>query len=166
MWELHLSPQHGDMNPRNILLTDMNKSALIDYARFGEWPVGYDVIRLELQVMLRMLSRSNADDSFPHHLDDWLSFWSEVKDGVIPDRPRNCDPAGVIASTLRMIADGRSQISDQYADESPPIARQLALLRCFDAIKMCSYQDATAFKRLFFLLVAVDCADTAGMMHD
>ncbi len=38
--------QHGDLNPGNVLVPTPGKIVLIDFARRGRWPVGYDIARL------------------------------------------------------------------------------------------------------------------------
>ena len=48
------SDQHGDLNPRNIMLSP-SIVQLIDWARWGCWPMGYDLVRLELQLLLRLI---------------------------------------------------------------------------------------------------------------
>ena len=154
------SAQHGDLNPRNILVSAKGGAKLIDYARFGSWPVAYDITRLELQLILRLLDRPYANESFPHGLKSWWRLWSALnseKLGGMRETP------GALTQSLKLIADGQQRIARVVHKQFKNAKQLRSALRCFDAIKICSYQDATPFKRLFFLLLAIDSAESAGL---
>lgn len=44
------------------------------------------------------------------------------------------------------------------------VQRAFLLGRCYDSIRMCSYQDVSIFKRLFFLKMAAETASELGLV--
>lgn len=155
-------PQHGDLNPRNVLVGTGGHLSLIDFARFGGWPPGYDLVRLELQLFLRILSRMHEGESFPDDVKDWWSLWHAYC--VAEDNFSFVSSRGDVQMMVRLLSiiqSARHRILAQY--DKVTGRTMTYLLRCLDAIKMCSYQDATSFKRLLFLFIAVDCAQKSGL---
>lgn len=166
---LPLCEQHGDLNPRNILIGVGLGMHLIDFARFGPWPVGYDLIRLELQLMLRLLDVDHTADAFGDRLPTWMTLWGDCCDAAAtPDRDEGTTSGDVVSFrwVSRKLSRARVEIAQLLKEKNVTIDadRLTATLRTFDAIKMCSYQDATHFKRLLFLIVAIDSARAAGLM--
>lgn len=158
--DLPTSPQHGDMNPRNVLLTEA-KPALIDFARFGFWPIGYDLTRFELQLFLRLTGAVDRKDHFPNQLKVWLSLWGEVRDGQVNAKYKGEKDLQITRRVLAAIEPVTTKVGQMLEEHGADPRQVFALMRCFDAIKICSYQDASPFKRLLFLLIALDNARLA-----
>lgn len=155
-------PQHGDLNPRNIIIPPSGPPQLIDLARFGEWPVGYDLLRLELQLLLRLLGTKQGDESFPDQLGSWAALWDSIERGM-PEGSEPAVPASLL-DVLRAIANARGRMYAALQGKQPDAAKTTAAMRCFDALKMACYRDATDFKRLLFLYIAIRSARAANLM--
>jgi len=158
--------QHGDLNPRNIILSG-GTPQLIDFARFGNWPVGYDLIRLQMQLLLRLIDSVSMNDSFPHNLREWLVIWRLITESsTISSPPADDTSTGLTTICLWMVNEINRYLRDLFAMCPEPhidLRRCAHLIRVFEAIRMCSYQDASWFKRLWFLLLAIDSAEAAGL---
>lgn len=163
-----VAPQHGDLNPRNILLASGGQIRLIDCARSGRWPVGYDIIRLTLQLLLRTLDVHGSVDSFPNNIESWIRIWrtvggingsSDLEGGFVT---HTGDKA---KDLLALSADASHKLTGIQVMTFDDWKRNIAIMQCFDAIKICSYQDASVFKRLLFLVVAIDSAIRAEIFH-
>lgn len=168
--------QHGDFNPRNIFIVPSGHFQLIDFGRFGLWPAGYDLVRLELQLLLRGVDRIDELDVLPDRLPRWLKLWAGVaaeaenlsKDVLSagPDDSK-CDASLlVLVQFLTVLWGHRSKLLHRLIPNSDETSQRkwLALQRAYDAIKICSYQDASAFKRLWFLNIAAESAHAAGLL--
>ncbi|KAA0675752.1 hypothetical protein DS843_30215 [Roseomonas genomospecies 6] len=155
-------PQHGDLNPRNIIIPPSGPPQLIDLARFGEWPVGYDLLRLELQLLLRLLGTKQGDESFPDQLGSWAALWDSIERRM-PEGSEPAVPASLL-DVLRAIANARGRMYAALQGKQPDAAKTTAAMRCFDALKMACYRDATDFKRLLFLYIAIRSARAANLM--
>jgi hypothetical protein len=161
--------QHGDLNPRNILITETAGPQLIDFARFAHWPVAYDTVRFELQLSLRLFDAVGLADAFPEGIAKWDSIWLKSTGGItdVPSSPQ--DNSCEVDSgewLLQMTGTWRDEIRRTCAATDPGIDvnRVTEVCRCFDALRMCSYQDATWFKRLWYLLIACRSAGAAGLI--
>lgn len=155
--------QHGDLNPRNVLVWQ-GSPRLIDFARFGEWPVGYDLVRLELQILLRVMGTHQGMDVFPNYLVKWLRVWTEIEAECIGNATMDVESSGVLGLVLNNIVEAMKTLRTAFPGTQEDFQKHISLVRCFDAIKMCSYQDASSFKQLFFLLVALKSARKAGLI--
>jgi hypothetical protein len=155
--------QHGDLNPRNVFVVD-SRVQLIDFGRYDVWPAGYDLTRLELQLLLRGVDRAEEEDVFPDRLPSWMALWNSVDaepidDEILPATHLRLLSAvrqiqGIRESLLKRLAPGLS------AEQQRAL---IAAMRCFDAVKICSYQDATVMKRLWFLEIAMKTGAAAGL---
>jgi hypothetical protein len=155
---LHVSHQHGDLNPRNILLTQQG-AKLIDFARFGEWPVGYDLVRLELQLIFRCFETLGARDSMPSFLALGVGLSPFLVD-CVADATGLPEPA---MSVIKHVNEARLVVGGRHS--AAALNKITTMCRCYELIKMCSYQDASVFKRLLFLIFAVRCGREAGLFR-
>ena len=159
-------PQHGDLNPRNVLVGKDGRLSLIDFARFEFWPAGYDLIRFELQLILRTLSAFDEGDSFPDDFVAWWRLWTSFRE---PKKALSFDSArkdmAVVAALLDVIRLSRENVWAAVGWNIDVGLRATNLVRCYDAIKMCSYQDASPFKRLLFFSIALSCASDSGLIR-
>lgn len=164
--------QHGDFNPRNVLLAS-NRFQLIDFARFGYWPAAYDLIRMEQQLLLRSVDRADELDAFPDRLPRWLALSAavEAEDALINVPADGKEAAAdkqlaTLFQHLRRLTILRRKLLSRLLPNSKAsdMSRLLALQRAFDAIKICSYQDASVFKRLWFLHIASTNAVAAKVL--
>jgi hypothetical protein len=162
--EILVYEQHGDLNPRNILLGVSPSFQIIDFARYDLWPAGYDLARLELQLFLRIMDTRNLGDVFPDRLNAWRQLW------MAPET-EGAKPAGEEENYLllwfsrQLRKMHRELVADRDGGDvrGERATRLMALETAFDAIKICSYQDATWSKRLWGLLVAIQSAQKAGL---
>jgi hypothetical protein len=160
--------QHGDFNARNILVWK-NEVRLIDFARYGPWPVGYDLTRFELQLLLRGADAFAGRDEFPHYLPDWTTLWEATRPANPASRPADTQVNPRHERLLAMI-DEVARIRHELMIRLLPDSewseekrrRLMAVLRTFDAVRICSYQDASTFKQLWFLQIAMHSALDAG----
>lgn len=164
--------QHGDLNPRNLILSTPSLQ-LIDFARFGLWPIGYDLIRLQMQLLLRLIHSASMEDVFPEHLPEWIALWHSFLEGDInsigTDPPSLNSSASLNQTCLWFLFKLEEYLNKLFdysdlKDNEVEFRRCAFITRTFEAIKMCSYQDSTWFKRLWFLLIAVECAQKADLV--
>jgi hypothetical protein len=162
--------QHGDLNVRNIMAGEDGQIHLIDLARFGQWPIGYDLVRLELQCMLRLVDGGGVRAVFGDRLGEWVRLWHDLESGRLTERKNF--PGGSGAQwdpgrwLLHEIGVRREEVVHAAGEvfAGTELRRIVGLLRTYDAIKMCSYQDASWFKRLRFLLIALEEAGRSGLL--
>jgi hypothetical protein len=138
--------QHGDLNPRNVIIGTHGTFQLIDWARFGQWPPAYDLVRLQLQLLVRTVDRPRMRDAFPELFRTWALIWQRRSE----QRTR--------FPWLSRLDRGIAAVTE------PSTARAVALARCYDAVRMCSYGDISWTKRLWMLNVAVEAADEASLI--
>jgi hypothetical protein len=157
--------QHGDFNVRNIFVSNGNVQ-LIDFARYGPWPVGYDLTRLELQLLLRGADASTGEDEFPHSLPAWSRLWNAVR-AADPDRrgpvdvePRHRRLLQILDDIARIRRDAMNKLLPNVGEERRQ--QLISVQRTFDAVRICSYQDASTFKHLWFLQISIHAALDAG----
>jgi hypothetical protein len=153
--------QHGDLNPRNIILPSADRMLLIDFARYGLWPIAYDLVRLELQLFLRIVDAANYEDVFPERLRPWLSLW----DANAEEHKDPCTPESAylwISSRLRALQGELCQLAERKTGRNN-LGRVVHLIRAHDAIKMTTYQESSWFKRLFFLIIAMESLIKSGV---
>ncbi len=153
--------QHGDMNPRNILLSvdkDTPGVRFIDFARFRVWPAFYDLWRLRLQLALRLLdSPDEMQDLFPERMVLWDRAWRG--DGLVVNECSSASTAGfqsflTIQSELLVALQKLHNGASQEDRDNFVLAERTIII--FDLIKMISYVDASPFKQLWFLLLAAE----------
>ncbi len=160
--------QHGDFNARNIFVSN-GTVQLIDFARYGPWPVGYDLTRLELQLLLRGMDSFTGEDQFPSSLPAWSRLWEAVRKGD-PDQPGGSAVEPRHQRMLQILHDIARIRRDAMAKLLPKKSAAeryhlISLLRTFDAVRICSYQDASPFKQLWFLQVGIHSAVDARLFQ-
>lgn len=138
--------QHGDLNPGNVLILSDSTPRLIDLARFGSWPIGYDLSRLALMIRLRIVDASGHSDWFPESFEKICCESVALIDGPVDINAALC-PEAVYCD----------QSFYQYLDTVPARFRGLLsygykLGTLWDLIKIISYQDISPFKRMWALL--------------
>lgn len=166
--EMPVCNQHGDLNARNIILPQDGHPQLIDFARFGQWPVFYDLVRLELQLSFRILDTDDVSDAFPNHLTRWLSVHGcrfVARNQIDDDGDSWCSGETFLALRSRIL-ECEKGLHDEFQNQLSgfPVEKLVGLSRTYDAIKMCSYQDASWFKRVLYLIIAMESAEDAGLM--
>lgn len=156
--------QHGDLNPRNILLLREknipSQIKLIDFARFGVWPAFYDLTRLRLQLALRLL---DPPDTMRDQFIERIFMWQNAWDGKgLPNIKTFADAAHPFKAfndinkiILRIIEESILIIPKNRQQETK---KNIDLIILHELIKMISYQDASWIKRLWFCLLAADKA--------
>ena len=134
--------QHGDVHIANVLLTRNGQQVLVDIARIGVWPVGYDISRLAIQMRLRLPDRSGAADYLPTNLHFWLS---QDPSG---EHDEGASPACVLADECDVAFAGAISNSEHET------AMRLAYLcgTVWDLMKIASYGDISTFKRIWAMV--------------
>lgn len=143
--ETFLVLQHGDFNPGNVMLTSTGDLALIDLARFGDWPPGYDLARLALTLRLRLVDRADQQDWLPFGLRHWLK---EHVAAIAPD----ANPSGTCRAAMLCDESFRKFIQRSPEADREILRHGYSLGSMWDLIKIVSYQDVSQFKRLWALL--------------
>jgi hypothetical protein len=133
--------QHGDAHLANVLLTRTGQQVLVDIARVGVWPVGYDVSRLAVQMRLRLPDHAGRADHLPNNLPIWLA-----------QRP-GTDTAS--AGSPCPLADGCDlAFFDAVRGLPQEAALRIAYLCCtiWDLMKIASYGDISTYKRIWAMV--------------
>jgi len=144
--------QHGDLNVRNVMVARDGRLRVIDWARYQEWPAFYDLCRLELQTLRRVLQSTGASEFFPEELKGWYERWERIRDGS------GGEPASGAGEPALAFSELRKDCATEWGIAESEMWRVTRLLWLFDAMKICSYQDAGPFIQLLFLWVCDDCA--------
>ena len=142
--ETFLVLQHGDFNPGNVMLTSTGDLALIDLARFGDWPPGYDLARLALTLRLRLVDRTDQLDWLPFGMMEWLE--EHVAD-IAPD----VKPSGTCKAAMLCDETFRKFVQSSPEADRQTLRHGYRLGSMWDLIKIVSYQDVSQFKRLWAL---------------
>jgi Ternary complex associated domain 9 len=160
LYEVTCNEQHGDLNPRNIILTGQDPQ-LIDFARFDKWPIGYDLSRLELQVFARVHSIADSRDYFAEEFQKWRYALTDVERGTVRER------RSVYGLFQKSLVAWRESLWRSCGSGTPidSLKRLYLLGRCYDTLRMSSYRDLSVFKRLFLLRVAVETAQRLGLVE-
>ena len=167
MAELPGYPQHGDLHARNILISANGRPVLIDWARYGPWPMAYDVQRLELQLLVRVFRTGRMADQF---IDGVAPLWpllSELLDDDLARPLTVSDPNDApVIQQLERLRQARATVLDDAASGLDRMRRLRAFHvgRCHDALRAAAYQDVSPFKRLFALYAAIVSARAAGLL--
>jgi hypothetical protein len=157
--------QHGDLNPRNVMVTD-SVVQLIDFARVDLWPVGYDISRLELQTGVRVLDVASGADMFAENMKEWEDLWRDAE-SMPAAKDRSTTP-GAFRAMLRMTGRWRQEmvaVCERNGIKRETFEKTWNFARCYDLLRMCSYQDVSPFKRLWALRLAVTVGVKAGILH-
>lgn len=141
--ELLCVGQHGDLNPGNVLVPAVGKVLLIDLARRGRWPVGYDISRLATMLRIRLTGATRGGDWIENRLSDWFSdeFASVDRDVHAPSGL--CPAADYCDQMFRIYLQSRAPTQRDH------IIRGYKLAALWDLIKVISYADLSPFKRLW-----------------
>jgi len=132
--------QHGDLNPNNIILNDAGSITFIDLARLDHWPVGYDLMRLCIQLRIRNTGNKKRADWVKNDIAVWCT-----EPLFSPDQSRDfaslCPPAAYCESKLF------EWINKQPNAEC--LIHGVRLCATKDLIRIISYTDLPPFKRLW-----------------
>lgn len=155
--------QHGDMNPRNIIVRQVGPQPdaweikFIDFARAGPWPAFYDIIRLRLQLALRLLDpQRTMRDQFSER----IVLWDHVAatNQMPPTGSRGVSGHEHVAAFIEL-SERLQKIIDVRAPSDTKQARHTALVSraviVHELVKMSLYHDAPWMKRIWFFLWAV-----------
>jgi hypothetical protein len=137
--------QHGDLNPGNVIITVAGKAILIDFARLGRWPVGYDIARLATMLRIRLTDSTGHRDWMENRLISWAA------------EPFCCRESVKLETSL---CPGSAYCDQNFMDSiqtrEPAEKRQLLrgyqVATLWDLIKVLSYADLSVFKRLWVLV--------------
>lgn len=144
--ETPVHPQHGDAHLANVMLTATGQMRLIDLARVGVWPIGYDMSRPAVQARLRLLDHVEYADFMPEHIPTWMN-------------------GGMAGSGDVALADEFVNAFKQTIANSE-FAEELALAfdvgTAWDLLKIASYGDISPSKRVWAMLYATQFA---GMLR-
>ena len=137
--------QHGDLNPTNIMVRGANDFSLIDPARLGPWPIGYDLSRLALILRLRLMHRRLQEEWFADHFRGWIDE-PVANDGVDRDLEKSvCAEACYCDQELWKWAKTLSM------PHAAAVTKSYQLGTLWDLFKVVSYQDISGFKRVWAL---------------
>jgi len=154
--------QHGDLNPRNILITGDNAARstirLIDFARFGVWPSYMDIARLQAQLSLRLLDPPGSmREMFPDRIAVWDdTYWTRSAPSWIKkSQPSDFISIGVYAMAMKELeAVISSAIAIKSSDLGSASGRHLGLMRANEFLRIVCYPDTSWPKRIWFALLA------------
>lgn len=140
--------QHGDLNPGNIMLSKDGSPVLIDLARLGHWPVGYDLSRLSVMLRLRLVDWGDLRDWLHFGLRDWLSEETGALEAMDDDAEPICMESIYCDQRfggflLELPEDQRSIVRYGYG-----------LGTLWDLLKVISYQDVSPYKRMWAMIEA------------
>lgn len=154
--------QHGDLNPRNILVTEDNPTKcairLIDFARFGVWPSCMDLIRLQAQVSLRLLDPpASMRELFPERMAIWdFAYWSHAAPTWLKrNQPSDVVPVSIYALAMAELEGVVVRTLSAESDEvQASLRRHLGLLRANELLRVVCYPDTSWPKKIWFTLLA------------
>ncbi len=138
--------QHGDLNPGNVLLTATQELALIDLARLGQWPMGYDLGRFAAMLRLRMVDTEHHLDYMPGAFGRWLQHPTANLDHRLQIEADCCPCSAFCDRTFAGF------IAENTAPTADLIAYGYALGVLWDLVKVISYMDISVFKKTWALL--------------
>lgn len=140
--------QHGDLNPGNILVPTAERVVLIDLARLGRWPVGYDLSRLATILRVRLIDHENHRDWIVNRISMWLKdSFCQLEDEIEPSESA-CPPAMYCDQAFRRFVLTRAD------EERPVLMRGYMLGTIWDLFKILSYGDLSPYKRVWVLIEA------------
>jgi hypothetical protein len=141
--DVTMTYQHGDANPRNIFIHG-DRTFLIDPARIGLWPLGYDIARLALQLRMLLTGASEHADQFADEFVRWVK--EPVGDvSIRKDAETSSCPSAVVCENsfqAWLDSSGITSKQDRTAFEVSTM---------WDLIKVVSYGDLSVFKRIWAL---------------
>jgi len=140
--ETPVSAQHGDAHLANVVLTATGQLRLIDIARVGVWPIGYDMSRATVQARLRLLDHVAYADFMPERLPAWMNGF--VADGDI----------AALADEF-VVAFKQVIVGSEYERE---LALAFDVGTTWDLLKIASYGDISPLKRVWAMLSATRLA--------
>ena len=148
--------QHGDLNPHNVMVgykaTDF---VFIDLARVDNWPAGYDLCRLAIQLRIRMVDRKRGADWIVNRLATWCSEPFLTLDTAMNWEKSQCIPASRCEQALLQWITSKGTDPDVFIEG----ARIGAL---YDLLRVMSYVDLSPFKRLWACRACWDLIELLG----
>jgi hypothetical protein len=140
--------QHGDLNPGNVMVLPDGTPRLIDLARLGSWPVGYDLARLSLMLRLRLMGTRAHQDWLPDHLGAWYGEPVATVDGISHAGTPLCPEAAYCDQQFGEF------LASAPAAHAGHLAVSYKLGTLWDLLKVISYQDISPFKKVW---AALEC---------
>ena len=146
--------QHGDLHGGNVLV-DQGQLSFIDLARFGPWPVGYDMCRLATHARIHLPWQERDRDWIEHDLQHWVL---EEFAGIDPDFVSHvvCDFA---ATTDRAFA---GFVNERPVREHGELCRLYAFCALSDLLRILSYTTLSHFKRIWVAIAIWQLAGRLG----
>lgn len=141
--ELFLLAQHGDLHPGNVIVPRAGQVVLIDHARLGRWPVGYDVSRLATMIRVRLPDQRHHQDWVQSDIRRWDKEHLCLIDKEIAAESSDCPPAVFCDQTFRRVILSRPE------GERDILSRGYLLGTLWDLIKVMSYVDLSPFKKVW-----------------
>ncbi len=138
--------QHGDLNPRNVLMAQPGDVVLIDFSRLGRWPVGYDLSRLAVLLRFGLTDREGQGDWVVNRVGSWVQEKFCMIEDEVEVATSQCPPALYCDQEFRSFLKGRNEIDGRR------IARGYRLGALWDLTKVLSYSDLSPFKRVWALI--------------
>ncbi|MCW0220913.1 MAG: aminoglycoside phosphotransferase family protein, partial [Prosthecobacter sp.] len=132
--------QHGDLNPENVILGSAGQITFIDLARLDRWPVGYDLIRLSIQMRIRFVDGASGRDWISNLLSDWCKF-------PIMEIDRTIDP-GLSLCPASALCERELSLWISRQEQSDIILKGVLLCALLDLTRIISYADLAPMKRL------------------
>ena len=133
--------QHGDLNPHNVILGEAGQITFIDLARLDQWPVGYDLCRLAIQLRIRLVDRSCGVEWVQNNLPTWGAELVFDLGNTDTARARRCPPAALCEQQL-------GQWIAKHSNSGSVLAG-INLCIAMDLVRIISYADLAPFKRLW-----------------
>ena len=149
--------QHGDLNPGNILLSKSGNPVLIDLARLGVWPVGYDLCRLATMLRLRLTDSHGREDWIVNRVTEWYKedFCQIILE--VDCASSKCPPSVYCDQAFR------AYVEEQPEGMRVQLRRGYMLGTLWDLTKVFSYSDISPFKAVWAMIAWRQLAHALGL---
>jgi len=153
--------QHGDLHARNVLIPNAGSALLIDFARYRKWPVAFDLVRLQLSVFLRCVDTRDRSDAFVDRLATWLALRADrdALDGPVLGWEQ---AYAWLAWRLGMLQTRACRLAEAKC-RFVGATRVLHAVRALEALRGAVNEEASWFKRLYLLTLAMEDAKSCGI---
>jgi hypothetical protein len=136
--------QHGDMNLRNVFIEEGWHVSFIDPARLRDWPLGYDLARLGIQLRVQWWDGREGRDYFPEEFAKWcVSAGGVARQAGVANVGGGCSEADACDDAMALLC---RELSGEKGRE---VWRGYNIARMWDLLKVISYSDISPFKRLW-----------------
>lgn len=148
--------QHGDLHSGNVLVSE-GQLRFIDLARFGKWPIGYDISRLATHARIHLPWQEGDRDWIQHDLKAWTKEEFAVLDrssarGV-------CEWAVKADEVFRVFLEKRPE------REHEELRRLYQFCALSDLMRILSYANLSHFKRIWTAVAIWQLGSRLGFLH-